>query len=105
MDQATPFFETPVADEAAQAQLASEGARAGLAALGQQLPAQATELTPDLAQALLGQAAADAGIKKGVLMKSLRAALLGSLQGPDLVTTWQLLHRLGADATRIEAAL
>ena len=105
VDQATPFFETPVADEAAQAQLASEGARGGLAALRQQLPAQATELTPDLAQALLGQAAVDAGIKKGVLMKSLRAALLGSLQGPDLVTTWQLLHRLGADATRIEAAL
>jgi glutamyl-tRNA synthetase len=33
-------------------------------------------------------------VKKGVVMKSARAALLGSLQGPDLLTTLTLLHRL-----------
>jgi glutamyl-tRNA synthetase len=38
-------------------------------------------------------------------MKGLRAALLGSLQGPDLLTTWRLLHRAGADRERIAAAL
>lgn len=38
-------------------------------------------------------------------MKGLRAALLGSLKGPDLVTTWLLLHRVGADRDRIAAAL
>jgi len=40
-----------------------------------------------------------------VVMKSLRAALLGSLQGPDLITTWQLLRAIGADQARISASL
>jgi glutamyl-tRNA synthetase len=44
-------------------------------------------------------------VKKGVLMKSLRAALLGSLQGPDLVTTWRLLHASGEDQARLAQAL
>jgi glutamyl-tRNA synthetase len=38
-------------------------------------------------------------------MKSLRAALLGSLQGPDLMETWLLLHRIGADLSRIRRCL
>ena len=44
-------------------------------------------------------------MKKGVIMKSLRAALLGSLQGPDLVTTWQLLQRNGEALPRIQRCL
>ena len=59
----------------------------------------------DQAQALLGEAVAAAGIKKGVLMKSLRAALLGSLQGPDLLSTWLLLHRCGSDRSRLQSVL
>ena len=62
-------------------------------------------LDADTAQTLLGEATAAAGIKKGVLMKSLRAALLGSLQGPDLLTTWVLLHRIGEDRPRLEQSL
>ena len=56
------------------------------------------------AQALLAQAASQAAVKKGLLMKSLRAALLGSLQGPDLVTTWRLLHRSGEDRPRLQSS-
>ncbi|MFU8886745.1 MAG: glutamate--tRNA ligase, partial [Cyanobacteriota bacterium] len=66
-------------------------------------PAEA--LSADQAQALLGEAASTAGVKKGVIMKSLRAALLGSLQGPDLLTTWLLLQRSGDALPRIQAAL
>jgi glutamyl-tRNA synthetase len=93
----------PEPDAAAQEQLAAEGARAVLTALLDQLPA--TELEPAAAQALLGAAAEAAGVKKGVVMKSLRAALLGSLQGPDLLTTWILLQRIGESQPRLEAAL
>ena len=63
------------------------------------------DLDADRARALLGEAASAAGVKKGLLMKSLRAALLGSLQGPDLVDTWILLHRTGQDRVRLEEAL
>ncbi len=103
--QAEPFFRAPSPDEAALRQLASPGARDGLAALLERLPAGGEPFAAEQAQALLGEAVAAAGIKKGVLMKSLRAALLGSLQGPDLLTTWLLLHRCCSDRPRLEAAL
>jgi len=103
VEQAAPFFSRPEPDAAAQEQLAAEGARAVLTALLDQIPA--TDLEPAAAQALLGAAAEAAGVKKGVVMKSLRAALLGSLQGPDLLTTWILLQRIGEAQPRLEAAL
>ena len=103
VDQARPFFATPALNEAASAQLELEGARPALAALLEQLPPGALEL--DQAQTLLGEAATAAGVKKGVIMKSLRAALLGSLQGPDLLATWLLLHRCGDDRPRISRCL
>ena len=103
VDQAAPFFETPVPDEAALALRADAASRTALTALLEQLPEGPLEA--DTAQGLLGAAATAAGVKKGVLMKGLRAALLGSLKGPDLLTTWLLLHRLGSDRERIAAAL
>jgi len=107
VDQAQPFFSCPELNEAARAQLELEGARPGLAALLaalERLPAEAP-LDTATAQQLLGDAVTAAGIKKGLLMKSLRAALLGSLQGPDLQETWLLLHRLGEDRPRIARCL
>jgi len=103
IEQARPFFERPELNEAAQQQLASDGARPALAALLERLPQGA--LTAESAQALLGEAVAAAGVKKGVLMKTLRAALLGSLQGPDLLTTWLLLQPSGEARGRIERSL
>jgi glutamyl-tRNA synthetase len=98
--QATPFFERPVPDAAAREALAKPEARACLAALHAQLP-DSRSLSTAEAQALLASAATAAAVKKGVVMKSLRAALLGSLQGPDLQASWQLLHQIGEDRERL----
>jgi len=103
IEQARPFFERPELNADAQKQLESDGARPALQALLERLPEGA--LTVDAAQALLGEAVAAAGVKKGVLMKTLRAALLGSLQGPDLLTTWLLLQPSGEARGRIERSL
>jgi glutamyl-tRNA synthetase len=89
IEQARPFFERPELN--------------ALAALLERLPEG--PLTAEAAQALLGEAVAAAGVKKGVLMKSLRAALLGSLQGPDLLTTWLLLQPSGEARARISRSL
>ena len=62
-------------------------------------------LTLEQAQDLLAKAVTAAGVKKGVLMKTLRAALLGSLQGPDLLSTWLLLQPSGEAAGRIRRSL
>ncbi|MEB3352771.1 MAG: glutamate--tRNA ligase [Cyanobacteriota bacterium] len=107
VEQAIPFFITPTLNEAAETQLAAEGAKPALTALAEALKSRdaGAPLSVDQAQALLGEAATTAGVKKGVIMKSLRAALLGSLQGPDLLTTWLLLQRSGDALPRIQACL
>ncbi|MFM7634752.1 MAG: glutamate--tRNA ligase family protein, partial [Cyanobacteriota bacterium] len=103
VEQARPFFSMPTLDGAAEAQLELAGAKAGLTALLDGLEDGA--LSAQQAQALLSEAAAKAGVKKGVIMKTMRAALLGTLQGPDLLTTWLLLHRRGLDHPRIQRCL
>ncbi|MCP9801900.1 glutamate--tRNA ligase [Synechococcus sp. RedBA-s] len=104
LEQARPFFERPTLDSGASQQLEADGATAALTALLERLQAGGS-LSVEQAQALLSEAAKAAGVKKGVLMKSLRAALLGSLQGPDLITTWRLLHSSGEDRTRLMLAV
>ena len=99
--ESQPFFVRPSPDAGARAQLELEGAAAALEALATALP-PAGALAPEAAQELLAAAAAVAGVKKGLLMKSLRAALLGSLQGADLISSWRLLHALGEDAARLQ---
>ena len=103
IEQARPFFSRPELGEAALGQLESAGAREALQALLERLGEG--PLTVDQAQALLGEAVAAVGVKKGVLMKTLRAALLGSLQGPDLLSTWLLLQPSGEAAERIRRSL
>jgi glutamyl-tRNA synthetase len=111
--QAAVFFERPDANDAARTQLAVDGAGSVLAALLQALAAtDQTSTAPDrtvldktAAKGLLDGAAKAAGVNKGVAMKSVRAALLGSLQGPDLLSSWVLLNKLGEDRPRLAAAL
>ena len=103
VEQARPFFERPELQADALQQLESPGARPALQALLERLPEG--PLSADQAQALLGEAVTAAGVKKGVLMKTLRAALLGSLQGPDLLTTWLLLQPSGEARGRIARSL
>jgi glutamyl-tRNA synthetase len=45
------------------------------------------------------------GVKKGLVMRSLRAALTGEVHGPDLIETWLLLHQKGWDGDRLAQAL
>ena len=102
IDQAAPFFSEPALESDALAQLEVDGARPALQALISLLDNDPWDgLDPDRGKELLGAAVKEAGVKKGVLMKTLRGALLGRLQGPDLMTTWGLLARLGCDRERL----
>ena len=106
VEQAAPFFECPDLEDDGLKQLQSEGAEAAIGHLVDALQAErwmGTDL--DQAQTLLGNAAKAAGVKKGVMMKSLRAALLGRLQGPDLLTTWSLLAKISDDLPRLQRCL
>ena len=50
---------------------------------------------------LINQASKNFDVKKGLVMKTLRAALFGTLNGPDLIQSWVLLSRFRKDRARI----
>ena len=106
VDQAQPFFVCPELQDDGLKQLNVDGARSALSHLLERLQSDPWD-GRDTAkgQSLLAEATTQAGVKKGVLMKSLRAALLGRLQGPDLITTWSLLARVGEDLPRLKRCL
>ena len=100
------FFFTPTMDfsDAAKDQLGKEGVaeamQAVLAAL-KETPINSVDDT----QSLINTVTKALGVKKGLIMRSLRAALMGDMQGPDLAESWVILHRRGFDQPRLEAAI
>ena len=106
IEQAEPFFLCPEMEDDGRQQLEVEGARTAIAQLLEKLEADPwSGEDPEIGKILLADAAKAAGVKKGVVMKTLRAALLGRLQGPDLITTWSLLARIGQDLARLRRCL
>ncbi|AGF52721.1 glutamyl-tRNA synthetase [Synechocystis sp. PCC 6803] len=90
--------------EDGQKQLAVEGAKAVLEAaltFSQNTP----ELTLDEAKGEINRLTKELGLKKGVVMKSLRAGLMGTVQGPDLLQSWLLLQQKGWATTRLTQAI
>ena len=89
--------------EEAQELLQQEGVAAVISEIVAELNDSA--LTEEDAKALVKQATKSQKVKKGLVMRSLRASLTGELHGPDLNQTWLLLHKLGEDKTRLQQAL
>jgi glutamyl-tRNA synthetase len=54
---------------------------------------------------LIKQVTKEQGVKKGLVMQSLRAALTGEVHGPDLIQSWLLLHQHQLAVARIEQVL
>lgn len=102
VEQARPFLSTPEPDDASRTQLRMEGCQAALHYVLQHRP-QVFEASA--VKGMLTAAAQAAGVKKGVVMKGVRAALLGCLHGPDLLLSWELLHEVGEDGPRLRSAL
>jgi glutamyl-tRNA synthetase len=102
--QAQVFFTQSLnAGEEAIAQLQQAGVKDVLALIAEQLKGDA--LTPEIAKEHINQAVKQQGVKKGLVMRSLRAALTGEVHGPDLIETWLLLHQKGWDGDRFAQAL
>ena len=57
------------------------------------------------AQSIIKTVTKSENVKKGLVMRSLRAALTCDMKGPDLVESWRLLHQHGIDKTRLEQAI
>lgn len=101
VDQAQVFFiQDLTRNEEASAQLQQANVPEVLAFIAQQLQ-QTSDFTADAAKDLIAQAVKQHGVKKGLVMRSLRAAFTGEVHGPDLIETWLLLHQRGWDQTRL----
>ncbi|RUR77828.1 glutamate--tRNA ligase [Chlorogloeopsis fritschii PCC 9212] len=62
------------------------------------------ELNEASAQEIIKQVVKEQNVKKGLVMRSLRAALTGDMHGPDLIQSWLLLHQIGLDKHRLMKA-
>ncbi len=100
------FFATPTLEfsDKAKEQLQGEGVADAMQAVVNALKDSAID-GPDEAKAVINQVTKAQGVKKGLIMRSLRAALMGDMQGPDLVESWVILHKRGFDQQRLEKAI
>ena len=106
IEQSRPFFEEPSLESDGQEQLQKDEAKKSLKSLEEELNSENWDgFDQTKAQEIISKVCKSSGMKKGILMKSLRAALLGKLQGPDLITTWGLLARIGQDRIRLRRVL
>ena len=96
------LFEPLEFTDEAKAQMQQEGATTAIKAI---LAAVPSPLTEAATQEVIKQVVKEQNLKKGVVMKSLRASLTGAMHGPDLVQSWLLLNHKGLDRERFEQAL
>ncbi|MDY7023989.1 MAG: glutamate--tRNA ligase [Cyanobacteriota bacterium] len=98
------FSPTAELDEEAQAQLQQDGAVTVVQAICQQVDFD-QPLSADRAKEVIKAVTKETKLKKGLIMRSLRAALTGAVHGPDLIESWVLLHQKGVDQIRFENIL
>ncbi len=98
------FVESVEFSDDAVEHLQKEGVLMALESLNKVLSELET-FSAEAAQASIKQVVKEQGVKKGLVMKSLRAALTGALKGPDLMESWLLLHQRGVDQLRLEQAI
>ncbi len=106
LDEAVPMtrylFMPLEYSEDAKAHLKQDGTAIALKAI---LAANLEGLTEATTQDVIQQVVKGQNLKKGLVMKTLRASLTGALQGPDLVQSWILLNQKELDRERFQAAL
>ena len=98
------FSRTVEPDKEAAAQLEKEDAAKVISAILENLESD-RELANNGANKIIKRVTQQIKVKKGVVMRTLRAALTGSMNGPDLIQSWVLLHQRGLDIVRFKKAL
>ena len=102
VEQSKPFFEEPALENDGKKQLEIKEAKIILKFIHEKLEKlESSTLIEENARNLINQAAKKCEVKKGLVMKSLRAAFFGTLNGPDLIKSWVLLSRFSKDRSRI----
>ena len=98
------FSDTVEFSDEASTQLKQEGSTAVLEGIVIALENQ-PQLSEAAAQDIIKQVVKEQKVKKGLVMRSLRAALTGDVHGPDLIQSWLLLNQIGLDKSRLSRAI
>jgi glutamyl-tRNA synthetase len=105
VDMCKVFFSTAVEyEEEALAQLQQRGAAEALQAVVEAMETHSS-LTSAEAQKITKKLSKEKNLNKGLIMRSLRAALTGAMHGPDLIESWVILHQRGTAKTRLLDAI
>lgn len=105
IEQAQLFFaHTLEYEEQAIAQLQQPGAVDALQAILETLESR-QQLTSAEAQDITKKVSKEKNLNKGLIMRTLRAALTGVMHGPDLIESWVILHQRGMDLTRLQRGI
>ncbi|MCC3419975.1 MAG: glutamate--tRNA ligase [Microcoleus sp. PH2017_25_DOB_D_A] len=98
------FLPTLEYEEEALAQLQQSGAAQALQAVQEALESHPTLIAAE-AQKITKKLSKEKNLNKGLIMRSLRAALTGAMHGPDLIESWVILHQRGTAKTRLLDAI
>merc|ERR1739838_737174 len=98
------FLATVELDEGAKIQMEKEDSVQSINSILEIIDTDTPLLVSD-AQRTINQVAQKVNVKKGVVMRSLRASLTGTIQGPDLIQSWLLLHQKGFDILRFKKSI
>ena len=106
IEEGRAFFSTPIQQTDGIKQLDIKEAQTSLCFLLKELEKKYWDGKDiNRAKEIIQITAESTKVKKGLIMKSLRASLLGSLKGPDLFNTWALLAQKGKDKERIKRSI
>ncbi|MDJ1175340.1 glutamate--tRNA ligase [Roseofilum capinflatum] len=104
VDLGKMFFTSEITFSAeAQEQLQKEGVKEILESLLAAVEGSAA--TEDTLKEAIKAVTKEKKVKKGLVMRSIRAALTGEVHGPDLIQSWLLWNQNGQDGDRIKQAL
>ncbi|MBE9184200.1 glutamate--tRNA ligase [Microcoleus sp. LEGE 07076] len=98
------FSPTVEYEEEALAQLQQPDAAQALQAVLEALESHSTLMGTE-AQKITKKLSKQKNLNKGLIMRSLRAALTGAMHGPDLIESWVILHQRGTAKTRLQEAI
>ena len=106
IDLSKPFFLLPKIQKEGQDFLEKNDGKVTLKLILNYLIKKNTaKLDEEKAKDIINDISKTHNVKKGILMKSLRVALFGSLNGPDLIQSWVLFSENKSDISRIERCL
>ncbi|MGK7940164.1 MAG: glutamate--tRNA ligase [Crocosphaera sp.] len=98
------FGETVNYSDEAITQIKQEGVKEILQSVLESIE-KSSGLTEEEAKSIIKQVTKTFKVKKGLVMRSLRAGLMGELHGPDLIQSWLLLNNKGWDKSRLSQVL